>query len=57
MAQSAFAVAEQLALAIGLRELAEAAFAIENEQAKDHLVLRELMLETAAIAILYKAPV
>ena len=55
-AQSAFAVAEQLALALGLRELAEAAFAIENEQATGHLVLKELMLETAAIAILYKAP-
>ena len=50
-------MAEQLALALGLREMAEAAFAIENEQATGHLVLKELMLETAAIAILYKAPV
>ncbi len=56
-AQSGFAVAEQLALAIGLREMAEAAFAIENEQATGHLILKELMLEVAAIAILYKAPV
>jgi len=56
-AQSGFAVAEQLALALGLREMAESAFAVDNEQAKDHLILKELMLETAAIAILYKAPV
>ncbi len=56
-AQSAFAVAEQLALALGLHEMAEAAFAIENEQSRDQLVLKELILETAAIAILYKAPV
>lgn len=56
VAQSAFAVAEQLALALGLREMAEAAFTIENEQAKDQLVLKELILETAAIAILYEAP-
>ena len=55
-AQSGFAVAEQLAMALGLRELAEAAFAVENEQAKDQLTLKELILETAAIAILYKAP-
>lgn len=55
-AQSAFAVAEQLALALGLREMAEAAFAVENEQAGGHLMLKELVLETAAIAILYKAP-
>lgn len=56
-AQAAFAVAEQLGLALGHRELAEAAYAVENEQAGGHLVLRELMLEAAAIAILYRAPV
>ncbi|MCA1685937.1 MAG: hypothetical protein LC745_08120 [Planctomycetia bacterium] len=55
-AESAFAVAKQLALALGLREMAEAAFAVENEQAAGHLTLKELVLETAAIAILYKAP-
>lgn len=55
-AQSAFAVAEQLAQARGLREMAEAAFAVENEQAGGHLMLKELVLEMAAIAILFKAP-
>ena len=56
-AQSAFAVAEQLALAVGLKEMAEETFAIENEQAKYHLLIQELLLETASLAILYKAHV
>ena len=56
-AQSGFAVTEQLALALGMRELAEAAYDIENEQAKGMLLLKELMLESAAISILYKLPV
>ena len=56
-AQSGFAVTEQLALALGIRELAEAAYDIENEQAGGFLVLKELLLESAAISILYKLPV
>lgn len=36
--------------------MAEAAFAVEDEQAAGRLTLRELILETASIAILYKAP-
>lgn len=56
-AQTGFAVVEQLALAIGHRELAEAAFDVENEQAGGMLLLKELMLEVAAMAILYKVPV
>ncbi len=56
-AQSGFAVAEQLGLALGIRELAEAAYDIENEQAGGFLVLKELMLESAAISILYKLPI
>jgi hypothetical protein len=34
-----------------------AAFAIGNERAKGHQILKELTLETAGIAILYKAAV
>ena len=56
-AQSGFAVAEQLGLALGLRELAEAAYDVENEQAGGFLLLKELMLEAAALAILYKLPI
>lgn len=56
-AQTGFAVTEQLALALGLRELAEAAYDVENEQAKGVLLLKELMLESAAMSILYKLPV
>lgn len=56
-AQTGFAVVEQLALAIGNRELAEAAYDVENEQAGGMLVLKELMLETAAMAILYRIPI
>ena len=56
-AQTGFAVAEQLGLAIGHRELAEAAYDVENEQAGGMLLLKELMLEVAAMAILYKIPV
>ena len=56
-AQTGFAVTEQLALALGLRELAEAAYDVENEQAKGMLLLKELMLESAAMSILYKLPV
>ena len=56
-AQTGFAVVEQLALAIGLRELAEAAYDVENEQAGGMLLLKELMLEVAAMAILYEIPV
>lgn len=56
-AQSGFAVTEQLGLALGIRELAEAAYDVENEQAGGFLVLKELMLESAAISILYKLPI
>lgn len=56
-AQTGFAVTEQLALALGIRELAEAAYDIENEQAGGFLMLKELMLEVAAMSILYKMPI
>ncbi len=56
-AQTGFAVTEQLALALGIRELAEAAYDVENEQAGGFLMLKELMLEVAAMSILYKMPV
>lgn len=50
----AFAAAEQLGYALGLPEVANIAFAVENEKSKHQLLLQEIMLEMAAQAILYK---
>lgn len=49
----AFAIAEQLGLALGHHELRDLAFAVEAEKSTDQLILKELMLEMAAVSILY----
>jgi hypothetical protein len=56
-AMGAFGVAEQLGLALGIREIVEITFPISNEKTKYHLLLKELVLETASLAILYKADI
>lgn len=50
----AFAIAEQLGYALGLPEVANIAFAVENEKSKHQLLLQEIVLEMAAQAILYR---
>ncbi len=52
-ASSAFGTAEQLGLAMGIKELAETSFRIVAEKYAHHLLLQELTLESAATAILY----
>ena len=56
-AMGAFAVAEQLGLALAIHELRDLAFQIESEKSSDQLVLQEIMLEMASVSILYKASV
>ncbi|HEV7369154.1 hypothetical protein [Arenibaculum sp.] len=53
-AMGAFAVAEQLGLALGIHGLRDAAFPVVMEKSTQHLVLQELMLEMASMAILYR---
>ncbi len=53
----AFAVAEQIGFALAMPEVAKITFGIENEKMKHHLIMQELILETAAISILYKQPI
>ncbi|WP_156889771.1 hypothetical protein [Planococcus lenghuensis] len=52
-ALSAFAMAEQLGLALGIMEIPEIVFPILNEKQKNHLLLQEYSLETGAVAVLY----
>ena len=52
----AFAIAEQLGLALGLPEIVDIAFPIGREKATDQLLLKEYVLEMAGIAILYQEP-
>lgn len=52
-AMGAFAIAEQLGLALAHHELRELAWAVEAEKSTDQLILQELMLEMAAVSILY----
>ncbi|WP_437680270.1 hypothetical protein [Sorangium sp. So ce131] len=52
-AMGAFAIAEQLGLALAHHELRDLAFAVEAEKSTDQLILKELMLEMAAVSILY----
>lgn len=54
-ATTAFATAEQLGLAMGIKQLAETSFQIVAEKYPHHLVLQEISLEAAATAILYKS--
>ena len=49
----AFAIAEQLGLALAHHELRDLAWAVEAEKSTDQLILQELMLEMAAVAILH----
>jgi hypothetical protein len=53
-AMGAFAVAEQLGLSLGNKDLALAAFPIVHEKTMHQLLLQEYMLEMAPISILYK---
>ena len=49
----AFAVAEQLGLALGLPEILDVTFPIVREKSTDQLLLQEFVLEMAGVAILY----
>lgn len=49
----AFAVVEQIGLAMGVPEIADIAIPIEMDLAADHLLLQELVLEMAGVAIMY----
>lgn len=53
-AMGAFAVAEQLGFALGIKEIVDITFVVTNEKHTQHLLLQEIILETAAISILYK---
>ncbi len=50
---SAFAVVEQIGLAMGIEEITNIAIPIEMDLATDHLILQELVLEMAGVAIMY----
>ena len=56
-AMGAFAVAEQIGLALAIHELRDLAFQITTEKSSDQLVLQEIMLEMASASILYKKQV
>lgn len=49
----AFAIAEQLGLALAHADLRDLAWEVEAEKSTDQLILQELMLEMAAVSILY----
>ena len=51
---SAFGVAEQIGLALGIPEIIDLVFPIELEKATDQRLLQEFALEMAGIAILYR---
>jgi hypothetical protein len=53
----AFAAAEQIGFALAMPEVSKITFDIENEKMKHHLIMQELLLETAAISILFKRPI
>ncbi len=50
---SAFGAAEQLGYALGLNDVTDLTFAVVNEKTTQHLLIQELLLEMAAVAILY----
>ena len=50
---SAFAVAEQLGLALGRPQAVDVAFRVVSEKSAHQLLLREVFLEFAADAVLY----
>ena len=51
---SAFAVAEQLGLALGIPEIIDITFPIVAQKSTDHLLLQEMALEMCSMSILYK---
>jgi hypothetical protein len=53
----AFAIAEQLGLALGIPEIPEITFPVVHEKSTQQLLLQEYMLEMAAKSILYQANV
>jgi hypothetical protein len=53
-AMGAFAVAEQLGLELGMKEIVSFAFPIVHEKTMHQLLHQEYMLEMAPILILYK---
>jgi hypothetical protein len=53
----AFAIAEQLGLALGLPQIVDITFPIVQEKSRHQLLLQEYMLEMAPVSILYKASI
>lgn len=53
---SAFAVAEQLGLALGIPEILDITFDVVSEKSSDQLLLQECALEMCSKSILYKQP-
>lgn len=51
---SAFAVVEQIGLALGIPEIIDVTFPIILEKSADQLLIQEFVLEMAGISILYK---
>ncbi|WP_198158757.1 hypothetical protein [Robertmurraya korlensis] len=56
-AMGAFAVAEQLGLSLGIKEIVGVGYSITHEKTMHQLLLQEYMLEMAPISILYKEEV
>jgi hypothetical protein len=55
-ARGAFAIAEQIGLALGLPAIVDITFKVANEKTVHQLLLQEYVLELAPMAILYRAP-
>lgn len=55
-AMSAFAVAEQLGLALGIPAILDITFNVVAEKSTSHLLLQECALEMCSKSILYKQP-
>ena len=53
---SAFAVAEQLGLALGIPEILDITYPIVSQKSTDHLLLQECALEMCSKSILYQEP-
>ena len=53
-AMGAFAVAEQLGLSLGQKEIVMISFKVVHEKTMHQLLLQEYMLEMAPVSVLYK---
>ncbi|GAB3162902.1 hypothetical protein [Telluribacter humicola] len=53
---SAFAVAEQLGLALGMPEILSITLSVIDEKSTSHLLLQEIALEMCSKSILYQQP-